>query len=263
MLVFGPPFAGEDFDFAVAGEAGGGDPLIDLRQRDAALAHETAVEEEVVLVGLEVADVVGIEPAALGAALDLSFEVEFVPDVIDIKGDTDIGQGEGGAEVVGIAQGADGGAVASINGVQGFDEEFDARVAGSGSDAGDAFRDLSAVGLRGLADGGTADQDDFVNAERFGLADRGEVGGDGLVSCFGGEPGKKAAAHERHRFESGIGEVLAGGFEVNTGERFPPNGDAADAFAGVVLDALGEAPRFVGEGVNGEVGMHRRLLGQF
>ena len=49
-----------------------------------------------------------------------------------------------------------------------------------------------------------------------------------------------------------VGEVLAGGFEITTGQGFPPNGDAADAFAGVVLDAFGEAPRFVREGVDGE-----------
>ncbi len=246
------------FDHVEADAVAAGTEVIKLESVDAAehlalrAAHEAAVEEKVVLVGLEVADVVGIKPATCGAALDLSFEIHLVPDVIDVEGDANIGQGELGAEVVGVAQGADGRAVAGIDGVQGFDEELHPGVAGSGSDSRNAFGDLGAVGLWGLADGGAADEHELVDAEGLALAQGGEVVVDGFVACFSGEAGEEAAANEGDGFQLGVGEVLAGGFEITISKGFPPDGDAANTFAGIMLDALGEVPRFGGVGMDGE-----------
>ena len=65
MLVFCPPFVGEDFDFAVAGEAGGIDPIADLADVDAAFAHEAAVVEEIGGGRFPIADVEGVKAAGL------------------------------------------------------------------------------------------------------------------------------------------------------------------------------------------------------
>ena len=59
-MVFGPPFGGKDFDFTKPIEAGFGHELIDMIEADAAFAHDAAIEEEVFLVGFEIADVVSV-----------------------------------------------------------------------------------------------------------------------------------------------------------------------------------------------------------
>ena len=44
-------------------------PLVDLAQGDGPLSHDSAVQQDVLLVRLEVTDMIGIQPAMLGAAL--------------------------------------------------------------------------------------------------------------------------------------------------------------------------------------------------
>ena len=72
VLVHRPEAGAEDFDFVEALEAGGFDPGADLAERDAALAHEAAVVEEVDGGRAPVADVVGEEGVEVAAAGDSS-----------------------------------------------------------------------------------------------------------------------------------------------------------------------------------------------
>ena len=134
-----------------------------------------------------------------------------------------------------------------------LDEEFNAKLSGLFDKGGDAVADLVAVGERALADGSTADEDEGGHAEFGGVANELPVIGEGVLASFFGFPGEEASAHVRDGGESGVGVLLADFFEVLFGDSFFPDGDAANSSAGVVLDALGDRPRFVGEGVESDV----------
>ncbi|MDC1448317.1 hypothetical protein N8218_01550 [bacterium] len=85
VLVPRPPFGGENFDLSEAFEARFDHQLVDVTKLHATLSHHAAIEENVALVRLEVADVVGVEPAVLGGPLDLLSEIMLPPDVVDIE----------------------------------------------------------------------------------------------------------------------------------------------------------------------------------
>ena len=87
MLVHGPVFPGEDFDFGKAGEADVADRGKDAGDGIDAFAGEAAVEERVVVARFELADVEGEKMAVLEAGLDFRFKVRFPPNVECIDGD--------------------------------------------------------------------------------------------------------------------------------------------------------------------------------
>ncbi len=208
-------------------------------------------------VWLELADVEGKEVAVLRAGLQLRLQIAFPPDVEGINGDADERVIDPLGEEIGFTQGGDGGAVAGVHRVEGLDRKADVRCLGGRQKNKDAVFDLDEVFVRRLADCRAADEDDHWQAEDFGLLEGGEIHLDRGVAvgcCFRGE---EAAADQGNGGEAGVCQVGADLFKVLSGDCFPPNRDAADACAGVVLDALVDRPRLVGEGVDGElVGVH-------
>src|SRR5258708_23273883 len=125
VLVHGPEARGEDLDFVEALEAGGPDPAADLAERDAALAHEAAVVEEVDSRRAPVTDMIGqkgLEPAAAG---DLRLERRIPPDVIHVNRDANERRLERLDHVVGLAERVHGRAAIRSHRVERFDGELD------------------------------------------------------------------------------------------------------------------------------------------
>ena len=47
------------------------DPFVNLAQRNGSLTHDSPVQQDVLLVGLEITNMIGIQPAVVSAALQL------------------------------------------------------------------------------------------------------------------------------------------------------------------------------------------------
>ena len=91
MLVHCPVFAGEYFDFSEAGESAATDHFEDAWGGVDAFAGQATVEEGVVEVRFELADVDGEKVAVLRAGSNFSLQVGFPLDMEGVDGDTDEG----------------------------------------------------------------------------------------------------------------------------------------------------------------------------
>jgi len=121
VLIHGPIFAREDFHFCEAVEAGVFDELENARCCIDAFSRKAAVEERVVEVWFEFADMEGEEMVVFGAGNDFGFEVGFPPDVEGIDGDADKGVIDALAEDIGIAEGGYCRAVCGVHGMKRLD----------------------------------------------------------------------------------------------------------------------------------------------
>lgn len=125
--------------------------------------------------------------------------------MVDVDGDAEVCGGlELVDELVGLGEGVDGGAVAGIHGVEGFDGEFDVGLLCGREDGGDAVGGL----LSGVVewDGGVcaADEDDEWGAELVSLFDGEEVVVDGGLAFCAGGCWEEAAAAEAGDGEAGV-----------------------------------------------------------
>ena len=253
-MVGSPAFGGEDFYFVVAGEAGGFDAVADVFEGDAAFAHEATVVEEVAGVGAPVGDVEGEEGFLLGGELDFFFEVGVPPGVVDVEGDAEPRGAVVFADVAGLGEGVDGGAVGGVHGVEGFDGEFDVVGLGVGEERADGVADLGAGGGEREAADGAADEDEEGCADGGGLVDGAAVVVEGGLALGGLEGGEESAASEGDDGEAGVGEHFGGSGGADGIEDVSPDGDGGDVGVGVGVDALVEGPGVVGHGVDGEAG---------
>src|SRR5688572_21497437 len=86
VLVTRPIRVRKDLDLVEPVKPGGFDPPANLLQRDAAFAHQSAVEEEIGGGRFPIADVIREKLFCAAAARDLLLERGIPPEVIDVDG---------------------------------------------------------------------------------------------------------------------------------------------------------------------------------
>ena len=104
-----------------------------------------------------------------------------------------------------------------------------------------------------MSNGCSADEDDARHAKLCSILEPLTIGCEMLFAGGFLNGCKESSTNVGDGHESGVGVLLADGFEVLAFDGFAPDGDAANVSLGVSFDALGDGPRLGGEGVKGDV----------
>ncbi len=250
-LIAAPPFVGEDFDLAMASEAGGVHPIADFADVDAAFAHQATVVEEIGGGRFPIADMEGVQATCLACEINLRLQLRVPPDVIDIHRDTHrSGRTERIANLMRLAHRVHRAAIIGIHRMQRLDGEFHARSLRRRQTGRDTVGDLFARFGKTLPRNGSADQNDERSADGVRLLDGEEIVVDGFLpvrSRFGRE---KAATAQTDHFHARIGCLTLHGIQITAFQRLPPDGDAAHAALRKLGEALFEAQGLRGDGVD-------------
>ena len=252
-LIAAPPLVGENFDLAVAGEAGGIDPVADFAEVDAAFAHQAAVVEEIGGRRFPIADMEGVQAAGLASEINLRLQLRVPPDVIHIHGDADgLWRAEDVADFMRLAHRVHRAAVIGIHRMQRLNGEFHTRRLRRRQTSRDAFRDLLAGFDQTLPRNGSADQNDEWSADGVRLLNGSPIIVDGFLAVRSRLGREKAPAAQTDHVQAGIGCLTLHRIQIAAFESLTPDGDAAHAALGKLGKALIEAQRLRGDGVDAQ-----------
>ncbi len=224
------------------------------RRVDDAVAHHAAVEQQIPRRHQPVADVIGQDAAAASGAGDLALERRVPPDMIDIDGDADA-VAQRIAEIIGLGQRIDAGAVGGIHRVQRLDRQLHAGVPRIRQQRGDPVADQVARGGEiARARRQPADhQHQAMRADRRRLVD-----GAAVVVERACQPGAVELGEHAAAAEAGDGQAVGADRRRRRGhahrlELVAPGRDAGDAGARDAVDRLAQVPLAArGRGVDRE-----------
>ena len=185
----------EHFHFDPVGEASSGfDELTDSAVVDAAFAHQAAVVEHVGGRRHPIAHVKADD--ALACAFDFLFESGVPPDVVDVSGNADPFVANSVEHVVALTYGVYCAAAVGIHGVQWFDGELHADLAGVINEGCDAFGNVFAILDEAEFWLGAANEHDLWRADSSGFVECLNVVVKRSMFIGGVQVGVETAAHE-------------------------------------------------------------------
>ena len=199
---------------------------------DAALAGQTAIQQQILGGRLPVADVEGEQVAAAPAAQDLLAQLGIPPQVVHVDRHADVRRTDGLGDVVGLAHGVDRRAIVGVHRVQRLDGQLDVGRLRVGQHRLDAGADLIARLGQRLARHRPAHQHHHRRAHRRGLVDGPAV----VVERLG--PARLLAVREepaptqRHDLQPVAPQQRARLRRIVSGQRVPPDRDPLHAGAG-------------------------------